>query len=196
MTKKHYLPLLLIFFSSILTAQEEYMQIIAEKSCECLSEKSAVNPNLSAEEMGTCLLLATKDYKAQLLEDYDLDLNDLTGGNAERLGELIGSHMAFVCPDVLIGASRDEQEHPTFTATGEILEISTETFVIFQLKNDNGRLEKFYWLTYVDSEFNLQNNYSDLTGEQVQIEYTEQELFDPRIKEYRKVNVITALNKE
>lgn len=172
------------------------MEIIANKSCECLAEKRLANPSISTEEMGACLLLATKDYKARILEDYDLDLNDLTRANGERLGELIGSKMAFNCPELVMGAAREEEEYESFSATGKVLGISNETFVTFELKNDNGKIEKFYWFTYVDSNLNLQNMYSDLKGKQVQLEYVQQELFDSRIKEYRMFNVITSLTGE
>lgn len=187
--------MLLIFFSSILSAQEDYMQVIADKSCECLAERKENKSKLSSEEIGTCLLIATKDYKDQILEDYDLDLNDLGGGNGERLGELIGSKMAFACPELLMGTANTEQENSAFTATGKVLDITKETFVVFELKNDNGKVEKFYWLSYVESDLNLQSKYNDLTGEEVEIEYIEQELFDSRINEYRKFNLITALKK-
>lgn len=171
------------------------MQVIAEKSCECLAEKRDAKPDLSSEEIGTCLLLATKDYKVRIQEDYDIDLNDLAGGNGERLGELVGSKMTFTCPDLIMGvADDDEEENPALTATGEILDVTNDIFVVFELKNDNGKVEKFYWFTYVDSDLNLQNNFNDLKGDQVQIKYIEQELFDSRIKEYRNFNVVTSLH--
>lgn len=195
MTKKYYLSILLISLSSMAIAQQDYLEIIADKSCECLAGKRAAKTNLTSEEIGTCLLLATKDYKNQIAEDYNLDLNNLAQENGERLGELIGSKMAFTCPDLLIGAgdTEEEEEYETFATTGKVLNVSKETFVVFELKSDNGRIEKFYWMTYVDSDLNLQNMYDELKDKQVQLEYLEQELFDSRINEYRKFNLITSL---
>lgn len=175
------------------------MEIIADKSCECLAEKRATKTNLTSEEIGTCLLLATKDYKNRIAEDYNLDLNNLAQENGEKLGELIGSKMAFTCPELILGAadSKEEEEgYTTFATTGKVLNVSKETFIVFELKNDNGRIEKFYWLTYVDSDLNLQNMYDELRDKQVQLEYIEQELFDSRINEYRKFNLITSLTTE
>lgn len=196
MIRKYYLAMLLISFTSVLAAQEDYMEVIADRSCECLAQKKTTKTNLSSQEIGTCLLLAARDYRTRILEDYNLDLNDLTGGSGERLGELIGSKMAFLCPELIVGAAGNEEENPALAATGTILDINNEIFAVFELENENGRVDKFYWLTYVDSNLNLQNEFHDLKGEQVQIEYVEQELFDSRIKEYRKFNVITTLRKD
>lgn len=172
------------------------METIAAKSCECLAEKRSANPDITTEEVGTCLLLATKDFKDRIREDYDLDLNMLTPENGERLGELIGSKMAFRCPDLLIGVSNSEEEYEYYSATGKVLNVNNDTFVSFELKNDNGKIEKFYWFTYAESNLDLQNMYTELKGKQVQIDYVEQELFDSRIQEYRMFNVITSITTE
>jgi hypothetical protein len=180
------------------TAQEEdYLDIIAEKSCECIQKKkealASEGRELTTTELGVCLFENAKDYKDRLVADYELDMTNLAGEAGERLGILIGSKMAFFCPDILMAAADAEEDFEYFVETGKVQEISSDQFIAFNIKDESGKTQKFYWLTFVNSSFDLQNSYSKLKDKQVEVEYVEQELFDPRINEYRKLNVITGL---
>ncbi len=184
-----------LLFSSLFisNAQDNYLDIIANKSCECIKEKKEKSPKITTTDLGVCLLVSVKDYKSEILTNHNIDISNLDGKNGERLGELIGLQMAFVCPELLAEFADEDEAIDNFEFLGKVVTISSDSVVIFELKNDLGKLKKFYWLTFIRTEYNLQNAYKKLKNENVQIAYIEQELFDPRIKEYRKFNVITSL---
>lgn len=184
---------LLIYVS--LKAQEAYMSEVAQDVCDCIAERKLAKPDISKSELGVCILTSVQDYKVQIARDYNVDLNNLHGEEATKLGELIGFELLHVCPETLmeIGKMTENEEIETFTATGTVQNISEGPFVIFEVKNENNRIEKFYWLTYIDTDFDLQNTYSDLMNKKVDITFFINELFDPRIKEYRMFNLIHTL---
>ena len=193
MRKITFLVILFTFISHTSNAQKDYLKKIAEKSCECVKEKQKTNPNLTDVELGLCLLESAKDYKEQILKDYNVDLETMDGENGEKLGELIGYQMAFACPDVLQIFADDEEALPSFTTKGQITNIVENAIITFELKDDSGKTTKLYWLTFIQASFDIQNTYKKLQDKNVEIEYFEQELFDPRLNEYRKFNVISAI---
>ena len=63
------------------------------------------------------------------------------------------------------------------------------------IKNNEGKTNKFYWLTRVDTDFDLELEYKMLKDKEVYVRFMTQEIFDPRINEYRSYNVLLELNK-
>jgi len=200
MKKTYFLILFMAFTYSISFGQsEDYLDIIATKTCECveLKKSSEAEEQLSPKmQVGVCLFESAKDYKKQLAKQYNLNLDDLAG-DAEKLGELIGNRMAFICPNTLLKFSMDmedeKEELMIFYSNGEITDIKEDLFVVFNVKNEEGKNEKFYWLTFLTSEFDVQSSFEELKGKKVKIQYFEEELFDPRIREYRVFNNISSL---
>ncbi len=121
----------------------------------------------------------------------------------EALGRLLGLKMITACPEVIMrlaelaNDSEEEfeavDEYEFLSSSGLITEIIEEPFVVFTMKEESGKVVKMYWLTFVDSEFAMMSQYSALLGRKVTIEYSEVEIFDPRLKEYRNINIIEAL---
>ena len=121
----------------------------------------------------------------------------------EALGRLLGLKMITACPEVIMrlaelaNDSEEEfeavDEYEFLSSSGLITEIIEEPFVVFTMKEESGKVVKMYWLTFVDSEFAMMSQYSALLGRKVTIEYSEVEIFDHRLKEYRNINIIEAL---
>ena len=115
-----------------------------------------------------------------------------------RLGELIGIKMAGVCPEEILrmtNTSDDEDyEEMSNYVSGTVTKIEKEQFVVLSLKDDSGKTLKLYWLYYVDSELDLESNYSNLIDKKVEVYYYESDLFDARINEYKSFNIIEELN--
>lgn len=198
MIKNSFFALFFIFSTYVLQAQEDYMDTIADKSCECISKEMEINPEISEMQLGICLIKASKDFKVQLKRDYDIDLDKIAGADGEKLGEIIGARLALNCPEIIIAASAgipQEEDENQFTS-GKITSINKDTFVVFNLKDETGKSEKYYWLTFIDSNWDLQNSYKQLEGKTVAIEFYQLELFDARIEEYRMVNILTSLEVE
>lgn len=193
--------LLLIFAlfagsSAIAQQQQDYLDTIANKACECIETKNLIETYKGEEltmQLGICLMLSAKDHREQLLSDHGLDLDKLDV-EGEQLGILIGSRMAFVCPDLLMAAAGEAPEELSYlTETGTITAISEAPFVVFTIKTPEGRSKDFYWLAFISSQFDLQNDFRNLKGKQVSVEYLEEELFDPRINDYRYFNHLSGI---
>lgn len=195
--KKHFTLLILFISASLTQAQDnyDYVDKIAQDACECVQKAKDSNPNLTTEDLGGCLLLSAKDYKAQLSKDYNLDLDSLDGESGEKLGQTIGSRMAFICPTLVasLGNVSDKNKTEEFRILGTIKSIKIETFMVFEIKSEDGKLEKLYWLDFVNSEFDLQNNYEELKEKVVEAIYVNKEVYDARIKEYRVIKVLKKI---
>jgi len=196
--KKIYLLLILITSFNFTLAQEDYDYVdkIAQDACECISQKKLTKPDLTSEDLGGCLLLSAKDYKVQLAKDYDLNLDLLDTKSGEKLGQTIGSRMAFICPTLVasLGNISEENKVEEHRLVGKVKAINAETIIVLEVKTTEGKTEKIYWLDFVNSDFDLQNNYQELKDKSIEAIYVNEELFDARINEYRKLKVLKTLN--
>jgi len=178
---------------------QDYMSIITNESCECLSEIKETNDKERFNmQLGLCIIEAASPYKAQLKADHKIDLDKIET-NGKKLGELIGFRMASVCPDQILRATQgevqeEEIDNEFYYTTGSVVKIEKEQFVIISIKDDTGKTSKYYWLTYVASEIDLPNEYNSLVGKNIEVYYTIDDLFDARIDEYKSFNVIEEIN--
>ena len=197
MIQKVFFTLALFFSFVFVQAQQDYMDKIAEEVCECIADKKNDNTELFKMELGVCVIQATKNYHTELKRDYGVDASNLNGPESEKLGEIIGVHLINFCPETLlaIGKMVEEAEtyEETFNLVGTIEKVHEGQFIVFDVRNENNRIEKLYWLLYIDSEFDIVNNYKDLVGKKVRVNVFLNELFDARILEYRMCNIINTL---
>lgn len=190
----------LLVFSSTTLFSQEYLDKIALESCGCLDKISdTLNNEQFYLEFGVCMLIASEPYKKQLKKDHDIDLKSFDETNGEKLGRLIGSRLAIVCPEKLLKLSgravEDENTtRETFEVIGEVTSISKELFVTFTIKSDN-RTMKYVWLTQVSTNIDLAMEYESLLNKRVKASYVSEELFDPKINEYRKHFILLSIER-
>ncbi len=195
--KRNILITILITISTIGFSQD-YIDKIALKACEFLNTVSdTIEPERLNLELGFCMIEAAKPYKKQLKRDYNIDFSKIDTYGKE-LGMIIGLKMTSVCPNaLLIWISREKQKNDNKDSErifeGQIISIDDKKFVEFSLKDEAGKISKFYWLTYIESNVELSNNYKTLLEESVRITFLTQEFFDARIAEYRTFNIIRKL---
>jgi len=180
---------------STLTFSQDYMDDIALETCECLS---ALPDTLATErfnmELGLCMITAAAPYSKRMKKDYKIDTQ------GEELGRIIGVKMATICPEDLLNlvnksnVSEDLEESEN-TIDGYVTKIDQDKFIVFSVKDETGKTSKFYWLTFIETDFNFEftSQYRSLMGENVQITYTSQDFFDFRIEEYRTFNIIKEI---
>lgn len=203
--KVHLITALIILSSYVSFAQKDYMEIIAQKSCECLEQLEDFNSEALNMKLGLCMIEVAEPYSDELLEDHGIDFAEIDV-HGERLGELIGMKMASACPSTLLEiAEKMEQQEAAvnevsepvagdlYTTSGRVTRISEELFVEFSIRDNDGQPRKFYWLSFVRSNVELIDNYQDLKDKNVTVIYKSEELFDARIGEYRAFNVIIEL---
>ncbi len=193
-------PVLLLIatlaFCSNSTQAQAYLDVITEKSCSCLEK---IPDTIKTEELhmklGICMLEAAGPYHKQLKSEYGIDLekNDDSG---EKLGKMIGMKMATKCPTALLKLANraDEGDKTEKSVKGIITKIENEAFVVFSLKDEQGKITKFYWFTFIESSAELTSKYKDFVGKTVEITYSNQEFFDPKIEEYRAFSVIYKMD--
>lgn len=192
------LPALLLLLVCSAQAQT-YMDDIAKKSCDCVAK---VNPNLKGNEfnmaLGVCIIDAAMPYKKQLKKDYGVDM-DRIDVEGEKLGSIIGVRMVSFCPDAMVAiTSKTEEaaateESDVLTTSGLVTKIEKDFFVVFHVKDDEGKTSKYYWISPVESDLDITSEYESLVGRKVELYYNGENLFDPRIAEYRQYFVIVGL---
>lgn len=186
---------------SLNTFSQEYMDKIAQQTCDCLSKiADTANAERMYMELGVCMIKASEPYKKQLKKDYDIDFNNIEK-EGEALGKIVGFKMATVCPDGLIRLLKMAETEPkenkkeALTSIGKVTQIDREVFVVFSVFDNSGKSMKFYWLTSAESNIDLANNYKTLIESDVKIKYYTKEFFDPKIGEYRNFNIIEKIEK-
>lgn len=182
---------------------QDYLEKITIQTCDCVNKVSdTINTEKFTMELGLCMISASEPYKKQLKKDYGINLNNITGEDGEALGKLIGIKMTTVCPAGLMKlygktktANEEKEDIKTFESIGKITSIDRENFVVFSVFDNSGKSLKFYWLSSVESNVDLANNYKTFLEVTVKIKYIQKEFFDPKIGEYRNFNVIEKIEK-
>ena len=202
---------LIILFFSIFSlfsySQEDFKKIIAQNTCKCV--KDVKKENLTKKQVefqfGICMFKVANPYKAEIKKEFGIDISDFSKKeNMYKLGTEIGILMAQECPDVFeqfIPEDKNDTQTEEVVSSeelmnGEITKIEKDTFVIFYLKGDNGILTRFYWISNVDSNIELEKKYQDLVGKKVNLTYYSADIFDHKINDYRKVNILSMLKTE
>lgn len=177
---------------------QTYFDKIVEESCACISK---VSDNLDKErytqEIGICMLVAAEPYRKQLKKEHGINF-DKIDVDGEKLGRLIGMKMATMCPNAILSAVNKSDESSTASAGGKsfggtVTKLENDFFVILHVKEESGKINKFYWLTYVESDVDLADQYASMIGSPVNITYRSEDMFDPKIKEYRQFSIIEKI---
>jgi hypothetical protein len=197
MKKMHiYLIALFGFLITPTLFAQDYLTEITYKSCECLTNidetKDREQFNLA---LGLCIIDASMPYKKELKRDHKIDPENINQ-DGNRLGELVGLKMAEVCPEEVLKLTNptDDYEDLSSYVSGIITKIEKEQFIVFSLKDDSGKISKFYWLYYIESEIDLETEYENLVGKKVDLYYYQSDLFDARIDEYNSFFIIEEMN--
>lgn len=202
------LLLTLLLFITPLAKAQDFMDEIARQACDCVSKESQnSDPEKVKMMMGLCLIDAASPYSKQLKKKYGIDFDKIET-QGEELGRIIGMKMASICPDVLILMAKtvsDDMPPPppvaynqkygsaSLTTEGKIVSITDDKFVEFSIKHADGKILKYYWFTYIDSDIDLSTEYKKLQESFVRITYQTKEYFDARIGEYRAFDVIQTI---
>ncbi len=178
---------------------QNYLDKISIESCQCFDGISdTMNVDQYTMEIGLCMIQSAMPYKKELKKEHGINMNNIDQ-EGEALGQLIALNMANHCPEKLLAMSKRVTEgDPSImeeqNIQGTITKVEDETVVIVSLKDEVGKSHKFYWLYEVDTNYDMVNKYKSLIDKDVEIEFKIDEIFDPRIQEYRQVNVLLGLD--
>jgi hypothetical protein len=196
---KHLSLFALLFASYSHTYAQEYVQQIAKRACECSEKvKPSANEKMRNMEVGFCILnAANEDDKRKLKAEFNLDFNEIDK-NGEKIGAFIGMRMAPICPGTIM-ALANASEEKTKTApvstmiSGEVTKIEKDFFVSFTIRDNTGKSNKLFWISPVETSIDLVSQYTNLLGKSFQFSFENQEIFDPKIGEYRPFKVIKKI---
>ncbi|MFM1879173.1 MAG: hypothetical protein RLZZ241_2039 [Bacteroidota bacterium] len=196
--------ILLLFLSPWLSvvAQEDYMKTLVEKACQCLSEITEED-ELTSVNLGLCIINEAAKYKDELLLDHQINMANIDQ-EGEALGRLVALEMLTQCPEQLkrmVNARQSEDkvqdqaedEDVGYSITGQVKSIQKSDFINFSITSQDGKTSKFYWLTFIEGNIDLQQEFESLTGKTVEVNYSEIELYDYNLGEYRTFNIIDSL---
>lgn len=195
--------LFLALISSNYIVAQNYLDKITDKTCDCLKElKEDDDKETRTASFGLCIIDAAKEHKKELKKEHSIDFDKLDR-DGEKLGELIGEKVAVKCPDLLLKVFKDqkavagkeaEAEEELVIEKGNILAADKQSYVTFKIKNEAGKETKIIWLIGVKTEYDIVNKYAELVGKDVEIGYTNLELFDHKSGEYRNFKVLQKLD--
>ena len=195
---KRILVVAFLFFSDNTIFAQDFMDKIVKKTCECLDNISDTLPEDRFNmELGLCMLDAANPYKKQIKKEYGIDLENIDT-EGERLGRIIGLKMAGACPNSLVKiTNRVKVDEPPpvdeLSVVGTVTKIEDDLFVVISLKDELGKITKYYWLGFIETANDLTGSYSSLQGKSIRITYINQEYFEPKLKEYRQFPVIKKI---
>ena len=183
---------------SMQSKAQDYLDTIALETCNCMTslDTDDKSEDTITLELGVCMLKASNPYMKKLKRDFDIDFDNLDSAR-ETLGEVVDLRMATQCPDALLKITNlmsDEADEPEMRyVVGEITEINTSDFITFSLKDDSGKTNRFYWMSYINSNYDLEADYNSLKSKTVEVSYTTSQFYDPRIETYRNIYIIKEL---
>lgn len=176
---------------------QDLLDTITVETCGCIEKiDSDLRESERNTRMGLCILEASAPFKDELLVEYNVNLNDLNGKTGKQFGELVGIRMASTCPTTLISMTQQVKNNNSKTddqsVDGTIKALHNGQFYSLEVETEK-RMHTFLWMDPFDNSHELLQNSKGLEGKKVKITYREQELFDPKINDYRSFNVISGL---
>jgi len=198
--------LLLLLLSSSVYSQDAIIDIVAKETCECMSAKKHDITSANLEELqmdlGICMLKSYSEHSKEFDESAKINISDEEQMSA--FGEKIAMKMINYCPDFIIGLGKialaaeettESSSNQTESLEGIVTEIKTEQFVTISVKDKNNRIHKFLLLDYFDTA-SLFMDGEVKKGTQLLVYYSEIELYDPILKDFRFNKVISGLEKK
>ncbi|MFZ6798406.1 hypothetical protein [Undibacterium sp. Di24W] len=192
--------LVLLCSASAQSFAQEYVDKIAKRACDC-SETAIKNSNEKTRsmEIGFCILnAADAEDKKKFKKDFNLDFNEIDK-NGEKIGKLIGMKMAPICPTTMMALANaqvdKEKSNNAFQSVfGEVIKIEKDFFVSFVVRESNGNSSKLLWTSPIETNIDMANQYLSLQGKSLQFSFENQNIFDPKIGEYRSFKIIKKIN--
>lgn len=188
---------------------QDYLEEIADSSCTCINNlPDSMDKNVYLIKSMLCVLESSSVYKTQLKEDYDIEVGSVDDDSMDDLGDLIGTKIEIKCPEIvavlegLVGDVDEDESNNNVEIIGttqklikgEVTKVEDDFFVVFHVKDEQGKVMKYYWFDFFNNEIDLINTYKTMVGKKVAITFVINEFFDPKIGEYRQFYSIKQLS--
>lgn len=168
---------------------------LSDYTCDCAHKKEQITD----EALGFCIFEAVAALSAKEKKTINYNENDRVE-SVTKIAENIGFEMALSCSDVItklnksVGETADEtvptEVQPIFTGT--LQSVGTGDFKTFLLVGENGEKMEFIWLSSFEND-NLFVKNKITKGDKLEIQYREQQFFDPKTNLYKVYNAIASV---
>lgn len=195
--------LLVLLSTSTLFAQKltkaELTDKMSDLGCECASKQEITKENMELT-LGLCILEAINKYEKDVEKYYGKNVVS-SDKKMEELGYDIGLKMGAKCPTVFQFMMEDdateayEEEEPDAMIEGTLIEIKSEQFLTFSVKQASGKMDHFILLNNFENAFLVTDNVLK-TNDSVAVYYYEFELYDAKLAKFITFNVVTDLIKK
>lgn len=186
----------LVLTMGLAQAQDPF-KTVAEETCQCVTDLKSNKIEINDMQLGLCMVKSYSAHKSEFPAGRQVSLTD--GEAFESIAAEVGMKMVEICPDIIMQFAGDndlvnEFHQREISVSGQVADIRQEQFVTIELKDNNGRKYSLLLLHYFDTA-GLYTEGKIKKGDKIQASYTEIELFDPKMKEFRTFKVLTNLAK-
>ena len=169
-------------------------QKIVKEFCNEFSKKEFTKLKGAELEIGLIAVPIIEKYKNEIEKEWNLSTEN--DDEYSKISEKIGQEAAVGCPKFLEfvrnnlnDIADDEDESELKEVSGNFLRMEEQTFSTVVIKTKTGKEEKLWWLGYFEGEDRLKKPAS-LANKNITVKYSELEVYDPRLKDYRAIKVI------
>ena len=191
----------LLFINSLVYSQD-YLDAIAKETCECIKAKNmdiskATKMELQAA-LGACMITSYAVHKEKLEPNDRVEYSDKQG--MRRIGETVGLKMMTHCPNLIMALSEsdDKDEESKISEDlmleGIFLETKISDFLTISIKEKVGRVYDLLVLGHFEN-LELITSKQIKKNDKISITYYEYEIYDAKLKDYRKYKIISGLKK-
>jgi len=202
MYKPCYLLFAISFFASLQKAiaqkDSTLTQKITNDFCIEFSKKDFNQIKGFEMEIGLLVIPIIEKYSKEIKKEWDLDPENEE--DYEKISEKIGREATVGCPKFLefiknnidqINEVSDEDDTKSISGTFQRLEGLLFTALV--IKTKSGKEEKLWWFQFFEGSAELAKDPAKLSKKNLTIRYTEMEVYDAKLKEYRTIKVMKNL---
>lgn len=184
--------------------KDSLLKTMCSEMCVELSKKVKSNKKVDnlETEIGLIMLPSISKHSKEIKEIYGTD--PFEGNTMEIVGEDLGGKLAVDCPafiELLANNSEatadlisgKKSEKTTGSLKGSFVKINNAELSFIEVKTDNGKVEKLYWMEYFEGSNDLINTPQKFANKSVAVKYVEREMYKPALKDYSKIKVITSI---
>ena len=193
---------LLFAMSFLVPAQRSFAQSdstltkkITNDFCNEFSKKDFSKLKGFEMELGLLVVPIIEKYSKEIKKEWDLDPENEE--DYEKISEKIGREATLGCPKFLefIKNNIDEindvaDDSDTKSISGTFQRLEGQLFTALVIKTKAGKEEKLWWFQFFEGSDELAKNPASLAKKNLTIKYTEMEVYDAKLREYRIIKVM------
>jgi len=151
-------------------------------------------------EIGLLVIPIIEKYSKQIKKEWDLDPENPE--DYEKISEKIGREATVGCPKFLefiknnidhINEVADDDDDDIKSVSGTFQRLEGQLFTALVIKTKAGKEEKLWWFQFFEGSDELAKDPASLAKKNLTIKYAEMEVYDAKLKEYRRIKVMKNL---